>query len=89
MEEKLPWKSSASKEKAFANPVYNSEAIPGRGSFGHCHRKMEVKEDEEEVLEEDGRYEEVDLGREKGSLVRIHDWLLSLQAAGCRGRPLK
>ena len=64
--EKSSEESSAPKKKAFANPMYNSEAIPGRGSFGHCHRKMEVKEDEDEVLEEDGRYEEVDLGREKG-----------------------
>ena len=71
--EKSSEESSAPKEKAFANPMYNSEACPGRGSFGHYHQKMEVKEEEEEVLEEDGRYEEVDsgaydtdLGREKG-----------------------
>ena len=42
--------------------MYNSEAIPGRGSLVHGHQKLEAKENEEEVVEEDGRYEEVDSG---------------------------
>ena len=50
--------------------MYNSEASPARGSFGHCHQKKdEAKEDEALEVEEDCRYEEVDNigpGGEKG-----------------------
>ena len=60
-EENLVWKTSVSKEKAFANPVY-SEAMPGRGTFGHYHQKMEPKENKDGRNDDEGRYEEVDGG---------------------------
>ena len=44
-------------ENAFANPVY-SEAMPGRGSFGHYHQKLEAREEKAD----ESRYEEVDSG---------------------------